>query len=379
MNGIPVARLFGFEIRIHPSWIFIVALVAVGVEREVRQIAIGIDVVSGWIIGAVTAGAFLLSVLAHELAHGVVARRRGIEVGPITLYFFGGSASFQLESDRPRDEAAIALAGPVASLAIGVFLVIVALVANATGQPAGQTVAVIAYVLAVLNLILGGANLIPAYPLDGGRLVRAAVWARKGDERAGARAAAASGRYVGWVLVAAGLLLILVDQDVFDGLMLGLSGWFLGGASRGISRRLAVQELLKDVRVGDVMDKEVGTVAPHLTVDTFADRLLEGGEGLAMPVLRDDVVVGLIGASQLRRLRRKAWQTTRAEDLMIVPPALQVVGPEDTLWSALDRLRRTGLDGLPVVEDVRLLGVVTRKAIVKTIQNRAQTEGVSLR
>jgi Zn-dependent protease/predicted transcriptional regulator len=378
VNGIPVARLFGFEIRIHPSWIFIVALVAVIVEREVRQIATGIDSITAWIIGAVTAGAFLLSVLAHELAHGIVARRRGIEVGPITLYFFGGSASFQLESDRPRDEAAIAFAGPVASLAIGVILVVIAFTANATGHPVGETVAVITSVLAVLNLILGGANLIPAYPLDGGRLVRAAVWARKGDERAGARAAAASGRFVGWTLVAAGLVLVLLD-DVVDGLMLGLSGWFLGGAARGISRRLAVQELLKDVRVGDVMDKEVGTVAPHLTVDTFGERLLEGGEGVAMPVLRDEVVVGLIGASQLRRLRRKAWQTTRAEDLMVVPPTLPLVGPEDTLWSALDRIRRSGLDGLPVVEGMRLLGVVTRKAIVTTIQTRAQTEGVSLR
>jgi Zn-dependent protease/predicted transcriptional regulator len=378
VNGIPVARLFGFEIRIHPSWIFIVALVAVLVEGQVRNIAPELDAVSGWVVGAVTAAAFLVSVLAHEMAHGIVARRRGIDVGPITLYFFGGSASFQLESDRPRDEAAIALAGPVASLGIGIFLVVLAFATNATGHPAGQATAVVALVLAVLNLLLGGVNLIPAYPLDGGRIVRAAIWARKGDEREGARAAAASGRFVGWALVAAGLVLVL-KEDVVDGLMLGLSGWFLGGASRGILRRLAVQELLKNVRVGDVMDKEVGTVAPHLTVDTFADRLLEGGEGLAMPVLQDEVVVGLIGASQLRRLRRKAWPTTRAEDLMVVPPTLPLVGPEDTLWSALDRLRRTGLDGLPVVEGVRLLGVVTRKAIVATIQSRAQIEGVSLR
>lgn len=378
MNGIPVARLFGFEIRIHPSWIFIVALVAVLVEGQVRNLAPELDPVSGWVIGAVTAAAFLLSVLAHEMAHGIVARRRGIDVGPITLYFFGGSASFQLESDRPRDEAAIALAGPVASLGIGILLVVLAFATDATGHPAGQAAAVVALVLAVLNLLLGGLNLIPAYPLDGGRIVRAAVWARRGDERDGARAAAASGRFVGWALIAAGLVLVLLE-DVVDGLLLGLSGWFLSGASRGISRRLAVQELLKNVRVGDVMDKEVGTVAPHLTVDTFADRLLEGGEGLAMPVLRDEMVVGLIGASQLRRLRRKAWQTTRAEDLMVVPPTLPLVSPEDTLWSALDRLRRTGLDGLPVVEGVRLLGVVTRKAIVATIQSRAQIEGVSLR
>jgi Zn-dependent protease/predicted transcriptional regulator len=378
VNGIPVARLFGFEIRIHPSWIFIVALVAVIVERQVREIAAGIDVVSSWIIGAVTAGAFLISVLAHELAHGVVARRRGLDVGPITLYFFGGSASFQLESDRPRDEAAIAFAGPVVSLVLGVLLVVAAFALDTVDHPATQAAAVIALVLAVLNLILGGANLIPAYPLDGGRIVRAAVWARRGDEREGARAAAASGRYVGWALIGAGLVLVL-QNAIVDGLMLGLSGWFLSGASRGISRRLAVQELLKDVRVGDVMDKEVGTVAPHLTVDTFADRLLEGGEGIAMPVLRDEEVVGLIGASQLRRLRRKLWQTTRAEDLMVVPPTLPLVGPEDTLWSALDRIRKSGLDGLPVVEGMQLLGVVTRKAIVATIQTRAQTEGISLR
>jgi Zn-dependent protease/predicted transcriptional regulator len=378
VNGIPVARVFGFEIRIHPSWIFIVALVAVIIEGQVRILAPDMDAVSRWLIGALTAGAFLLSVLAHEVAHGVVARRRGIDVGPITLYFFGGSASFQLESDRPRDEAAIALAGPLASLVIGALLVLIALALYVTREPAVEPALVIALLLAVLNLILGGVNLIPAYPLDGGRLIRAAVWARKGDEREGARTAAATGRFVGWGLIAAGLVLVLLE-DVVDGLMLGLSGWFLGGASRAITRRLAVQELLKDVRVGDVMDKEVGTVSPHLTVDTFADRLLEGGEGLAMPVLRDDVVVGLIGASQLRRLRRKAWQTTRAEDLMVAPPTLPLVGPEDTLWSALDRLRRTGLDGLPVVEGVRLLGVVTRKAIVTTIQSRAQIEGVSLR
>jgi Zn-dependent protease len=378
MNGIPVARLLGFEIRIHPSWIVIVALVAVLVEREVRVVAPDSDVVVGWIIGAVTAGAFLLSVLAHELGHGVVARRRGLDVGPITLYFFGGSASFQLESDRPRDEAAIALAGPIVSLAIGVILIALAFLADLVNAPLFEAAALVGLVLAVLNLILGGVNLIPAYPLDGGRLVRAVFWARRGDERQGAAVAATAGRYVSWVLMAAGVAVILLG-DTVDGLMLGLAGWFLGGASRGITRRLAVQELLKGVRVSDVMDREVGSISPHLTVDTFADRLLEGGDSQAVPVLRDDAVIGVIGVSQLRRLARKAWETTRAEDLMIGPPALPLLGPDDTLWSALDRLRRTGLDGLPVVEGMRLLGVVTRRAIVVTIQNRARTEGVSLR
>jgi CBS domain-containing protein len=204
------------------------------------------------------------------------------------------------------------------------------------------------------------------------------VWARTGDERRGAKAASLSGKFAGWVLIGAGLILIVMGRQT-DGLMLGLSGWALGAASRGINRRLAVQELLKDVRVADVMERDVDTVPPNLTVDTFAERLLDGVGGLAVPVLRDDELIGLIGSSQLKRLGRRSWPTTRAEDLMVAPPELPLCGPDDTLWSALDRLRRTNLDGLPVVEGVRLLGVVTRRAIVTTIQSRAQTEGVSLR
>jgi Zn-dependent protease/CBS domain-containing protein len=378
VNGIPVARLFGFEIRIHFSWIFIVALIAVFVADRIAQLEPASSVLVRWVIGGAIAGAFLLSVLAHELAHAIVARRRGVEVGPITVYFFGGSASFQLESDKPRDEAAIALAGPVVSLVIGGILVLVALLAGTTTDPVAEVIGAVAIVLAALNLLLGGVNLVPAYPLDAGRLVRAVVWARTGDERRGAQAAASTGRFAGWTMIGAGLLLIFLERQT-DGLMLGISGWALSSASRGITRRLAVQDLLKDVRVGDVMERDVATVPPNLTVDVFADRVLDAAQGGAVTVLRDDEVVGLVGARQLRRLARRAWATTRAEDLMVTPPALPLVGPDDTLWSALDRLRRTNLDGLPVVEGLALLGVVTRRAIVATIQTRAKLQGVSLR
>jgi CBS domain-containing protein len=161
--------------------------------------------------------------------------------------------------------------------------------------------------------------------------------------------------------------------------MLALSGWFLGSTSRGIDRRLMVQDLLTGVKVEDVMEREVASVSPSLTVDTFGDRLLEGGDGSAMPVLADDGIVGLIGATQLRRLRRAAWSTTRAEDLMVSPPRLTFLDARDTLWSALDRLRRTGLDGLPVVDAGALLGIVTRQGIAETIQNRAKLRGVVIR
>lgn len=378
MNGLPVARLFGFEIRIHLSWILIAALVTVLVVSQLEANAPGLAAPARWVAGAVIAVAFFLSVLAHELGHGIVARRRGLEVGPITVFFFGGSASFELESDRPRDEALVAVAGPVVSLAIAALTGVLAVLAEATGDDTLGAIGLVALVLAALNLILGVANLVPAYPLDGGRLVRAIFWARTGDERRGARAAASSGRYVGWMLVAAGLTVILVGGETADGLMLGLSGWLLGSAARAIDRRLRVQELIADVRVGDVLERDAATVPPGLTVDTFADRITGGAEGSAVPVIRDDRIVGVIGNSQLRRLRRASWATTRAEDVMVEPPS-PGLAPGDSLWSALDRLRRTGLDGLPVFDAGAFVGLVTRRLIATTIQDRAKLRGVTIR
>src|SRR4051812_749753 len=119
MNGIPIARLFGFEIRLHPSWIVIVAVITVLVVGQMETAAPSVPVPLRWVTGALVAAAFLVSVLAHELGHGIAGRRRGVDVGPITLYFFGGSASFQVEADQPRDEIVVALAGPAVSLAIG--------------------------------------------------------------------------------------------------------------------------------------------------------------------------------------------------------------------------------------------------------------------
>jgi Zn-dependent protease len=378
MNGIPVARLFGFEIRIHPSWVLIVAFISVVVVGQLDDQAPDLPVAGRWVVGAVIAAAFLLSVLAHELGHGVAARRRGLDVGPITVYFFGGSASFQLESERPRDEVAIALAGPLVSLAIGGLLAIVGFAASATSVAVVQAIGGVAIVLAALNLVLGGANLVPAYPLDGGRLVRAIVWARSGDERKGSRAAAMAGRLSSWALLGAGFAIILA-RDTWDGLMLGLSGWFLGSASRAILRRLDVQDLLEGLSVGDVMERGVSSIPPNLTVDTFAQRVLDGSDAPALPVVSDEQIVGIVGIAQLRRLRRGSWSTTRAQDLMVAPPLLPIVAAGDTLWSALDRLRRSGLDGLPVAEGAGLLGVVTRQAILATVQSRARLRGISLR
>jgi Zn-dependent protease/predicted transcriptional regulator len=377
VTGVPVARLLGFEIRIHPSWIFILAILTVFVVGRLETDAPGVPVVVRWLTGAVIALTFLGSVLVHELGHATVARRRGLDTGPITLYFFGGSASYEIEPDRPRDEAAVALAGPAISLVVAVVLGAIGIGFQAVGGELALAVAIVLLLLAVLNLVLGGVNLIPAFPLDGGRLVHAAVWGRTGDERKGARATAAAGRVIGWTLVGAGLVIVLNDDPV-NGVMLGIAGWMLSTTARGIDRRIAVESLVRDVRVAEVMERDVPTISSQLTVDTFADQLL-GQAGIAMPVVRGEEVIGVLGPSHLRRLGRRRWPSKRAEDVMTALGSSGVLAADDGLWPALQRMRRAGVDGLPVLDGHALTGVLTIRSAAAMIQSRAKAAGITLR
>ena len=377
MNGIPVGRVLGFEIRVHLSWVLILALVAVVTVGQLELAAPDAEPVLRWAVGALIAAAFFASVLAHELGHGLVARGRGLATGPITLFFFGGSTAFDHDTDRPADEAAVAVAGPLVSIAIGVVLSVAALLIGGARDELLQATAAAALTLGVLNLLLGGINLVPGFPLDGGRILRAVIWARTGDRQRGTRIAATTGRVIGWLLVGAGLAVVL-GGDPTNGILLGLSGWFLGNASRAVVRQQAVEELLRAVTIEEAMERDVPTVASQLTLDTFADQLFGGpggggGEGgpSVVPVVRNDAVVGVIGPAQLRTVGRSSWTTTRAEQLMIDAADVPVLSPTDSVWSGLDRLRRSGLDGLPVADSSGVLGMLTRRAVVRTIQARS--------
>ncbi|HEY7524790.1 MAG TPA: site-2 protease family protein [Candidatus Limnocylindrales bacterium] len=378
MNGIPVARILGFEIRVHPSWIFILAILSVLVVGRLEVDAPAIPIAVRWLIGAVIALAFLASVLLHELGHATVARRRGLRTAPITLYFFGGSASYDIEPEHPRDEAAVALAGPAVSLAVATVLGAAGIGLQFLDEPAALAAGIVLILLALLNLVLGAVNLIPAFPLDGGRLVHAAVWGRTGDERRGAHATATAGRVVGWGLVAVGLLVVL-DNDPFNGVMLGLAGWMLSTTARGIDRRITVENLLRGVRVDEVMERDVPSVPSQLTVDTFAEQLFTGESGTAYPVVRGDQVVGVLGASQLRRVSRGKWASMRAEEAMTALSGMGALAPDEGLWQALQRMRRAGVDGLPVLDGTVLAGVLTLRSVAAAVQARAKVAGVSLR
>ncbi|MFL5727693.1 MAG: M50 family metallopeptidase [Chloroflexota bacterium] len=377
MSGIPVARLFGIEIRIHFSWVFIVAIITATVGGRLTSLQASADAPLAWGIGIAASLLFMVTVVVHELAHALVARRSGMAVESISVHFIGSPATVDVRAETPRGEAAIALAGPLTSLAIGVVFVGLAVLGVLSGIEAAEIAADVLVIVGTLDLVLAGVSLVPAYPLDGGRVVRAIGWARTGDPRRGATTAALVGRGIGWLLVAAGLAVILLGETV-DGIMLGLIGWFLGASSRSLDRWVVLDSLIAGVRVDEAMEAELDTISPGLTLDTFGAQVLDGTLGPALPVLRGDELVGLVGAGQLRGVPRRDWPMTRTSEVMVDLANVPTIGPAESLTDALERLRTSRLDGLPVLDGGDLRGVLTRRSIALALRARADLRGVTL-
>ena len=375
MNGVPVARILGFEIRLPISWLFIVAIVAVTVHDRLADVQTGVEPQVGWIVGLLGGLGYLASVIVHELAHAVVARRDGATASVLVIQFIGSPAAVDVVGTTPRAEAAAALAGPLASLVIALAcsaLAVVALVAAAS-VPASDVFVIVA----ALNLILAGVSIVPAFPLDGARLVRAVAWARTRSQRSGTRIAGLVGRYAGRVAMVGGLGILLAGETV-GGILLGLVGWFLMSSARSVDRWLILDELVQGMSVGEAMEKELETIAPQLTLDTFAGRVLDGTVTPILPVVRDDVLLGIVGLTQLRAVAVRNWASTRTEDVMIGKPDMPTAEPEDRLTDALERLRQSHLDGMAVLDGGVLRGVLTRRSIAALLHARAEGRGQAL-
>lgn len=378
MDGLPIARIAGIEIRISLAWVFLLAIVTVLGAQGASEAAPELPAAVEWVIGGGVALGFLLTVLAHELAHTLVARRRGVPADTVVIGFIGGTSPFDLEGRTATDEIAIAVSGPLLSLAIGAVLVGVGLLGR-DGEGVAGAVANGVLVVGVLNLVLGSLSLLPGMPLDGGRAVRALSWARSGDARRGSRVSAAIGRFTGWGLVAIGAAVVLLTGPA-EGLMLMSLGWLVTTGARGLERRLALETLLEGVVVRDAMERDVPRVGPHLTLDTFADRLAgprQAAGATTIPVVAADRVVGVIPADRVRRVGRRRWATTRASDVMVDASAAPLLDGDEPLWEALESLRRAGVDGLAVMHGTFLEGVLTRRSAANAIRDRLRARAGS--
>ncbi len=368
--GWRVGRIAGIDLSIHPSWLVIAFLVTYSLaEFQFPAEFRGWSTTAYWLVAAATALLFFASVLAHELSHAILARRFGLKVQGITLFIFGGATSIDSDSRTPREEALIAVAGPATSILIGLALLGIDLVVD---QP--QAAALLGW-LGFINLMLGAFNLIPGFPMDGGRVLRAILWKVRGNRLAATRSAAVVGRLFAYLLIGLGVYLALrPGGSIFSGLWLALIGWFLSNAAEATVAQAGVESSLSGVRVRDAMDLDPPSVAPNEPVTELVQERLLRGEDRSFLVRHDDGgLAGIVTLGDVRRLPRDDWAAARVTDIMTRHTELATIGPDAPLADALRLIQEREVGQLPVVADEHgrdAMGLVTRRGILRLIEAR---------
>ncbi|MCZ7436084.1 site-2 protease family protein [Micromonospora sp. WMMC241] len=315
--------------------------------------------------GLAAAVVFFLGLLAHEVSHAVVAKRNGIEVEGITLWLFGGVAELKGEAKDPGAELRIAGVGPLVSLVIGVvFGAIAVAVAVAGGH--GLLLGALSW-LAGINVLLALFNVLPAAPLDGGRLLRAAVWKATGDRTRASVVAAGAGRVLGIVLIGLGLWRFLSGAG-FGGLWLALIGWFLIGAAGQEERQARMGDALRGIRVGDVMTPQPQTASGDLTVADFVDHYLFAYRHSALPLTENDRPVGLVTLDRVRGVAADRRPSTTLAEVSCRADELVLARPDEQLTELLPRLNECTDGRALVVVDGRLVGIVSPSDISRAVQ-----------
>ena len=367
-SGWKIARVAGIDLAVHPSWLVIAFLLTFSLaDAFFPRLIPGWTAGQYWLLGAGTAFLFFASVQAHEFSHAIVARRLGLKVAGITLFIFGGATTIETDSRSARDEALIALAGPIASLAIGGLLLALGAV-----LPQPEIRALVGW-LGVINIVLGAFNLVPGYPMDGGRVLRAILWRASGDPLTATRHAAIVGRVVGYLMVAGGIYWALRSRDIGSGLWLALVGWFLATAAEATLQQAGVERSLTGIRVRDAMDVTPPAISPNESVaDLVSERMLRGDDRSFLVQHPDGGLAGMVTLGDVRRLPRESWADRRVTDIMTRFGDLATIGPDAPLVDALRLIQEREVGQLPVIgEEARQpLGLVTRTGILRLIEAR---------
>ena len=364
-------RLLGFEVKLDLSWIFLAVLVtwtlAAGYFPSAHP---GLGTPAYWSMAVIGALGLFASIVLHELSHSVVARGYGMQIAGITLFIFGGVAEMREEPPSARAEFFMAIAGPIASLVLaGLF----ALLAGMTGGETSAIGIVFGY-LALINLILAVFNMVPAFPLDGGRALRAVLWGWKDDIRWATRITASMGFAFGLFLMALGLMSLL-GGNVIGGLWWGLIGLFLAGAARASASQLETKATLAHERVAARMTRDPVTVTPDMELRDFAELALARGHRL-YPVVSEGRLIGQIETRVLSGLARDRWPGMTVRDRMMPAGEMPHLGADATLADAMDLMTRTGRSRLLVTAGdgppLHLAGILVLRDILRVLELRAE-------
>jgi Zn-dependent protease len=386
-SGFRIGRAFGIDIRVDWSWLFIFALITWNLRAVFGQSHPGWAPVQVWGIALIAALLFFASVVGHELAHSVVAKARGIPVRNITLFLFGGVSNIQRDPDSPKAEFWMAIVGPLTSLVLGGLLL---LLAGATAGPvstltdptrvmAGMSpLTMLLLWLGSINITLGVFNLVPGFPLDGGRVLRSILWAAIGDLRRATRWASGVGQVIAWAMILAGIGMVFGVQIPFfgtglvSGVWLAFIGWFLNSASAGSYQQVVVHDILRGVPVERIMRVNPPTVPTTISVSSLVHDHVMGTDDYGFPVLDGDRLAGIVTLEDVRKVARQNWDTVTVREIMTPFDQLVTAAPDEDLADAMDRLTQRDVRQLPVLRGTELVGLLRRQDIMKWLQLHAE-------
>lgn len=372
-GSLRLGRIRGIEIGIQPSLLLAFLLIAWTLAGQwLPDLLPGRSDTTYLLLAICGALGLFLSVLIHELGHSFTAQARGIRVTSISLFIFGGVANIAREPETPRDEFWITIFGPLTSFALA------ALAGGAwyAARDLSAPVAALALILLLINLQLGAFNLIPGFPLDGGRILRSVLWAATGNLLRATRIASATGQVIGYGFIVFGLYRMLVEHDYVGGLWIVFIGWFLQNAAETTYRQLRDEQVFRGVRVAQVMAPDPVTIEPGATVARLVDEYILGRRLRGVPVLLGDRLLGLITVTDVQRVPREAWGQTYVSEAMTRAAALRTLRPTDDLTVAIQLLGAGQLHQAPVLDEAgRLVGMLSRADVIRYFQQHPSLGG----
>ncbi len=371
-SGVRIGRIFGIPIYLHASWVIIFVLITLSLEGQFSHEHPQWTNAQHWTLGILTSLLFFGSVLFHELSHSVVAIHYKIPVVSITLFVFGGVARISREPSRPVQEFNIAIAGPLASFFLaGVFYGLARIF------PYSEMLGALVNWLGWINLQLALFNLVPGFPLDGGRVFRSIVWGITKNFSRATRVAGTSGKLIAYALILFGVGYGLAGKGQWiSGLWLAFIGWFLLTAAQESVAQVAIREALLGLRAADVMSHEIPTVPRDISLEDYGAEVLRTGRRCHL-VVTDDRLVGMMNVHTLNGVPRHEWAHTSVQAVMIPRDKILWASPEEPLLAVLERLLSADVNQMPVVTGTgdgtsHIVGMLTRDSILRVIQTRTE-------
>lgn len=368
-QGIRIGRILSIPIYLDLSWILIFGLITLSLALQFTKEFSSWSTAGHWGVGIVTSLLFFGSVVFHELAHSVVAQHYKIKVLSITLFLFGGLARIAQDPSKAVQEFNIAVAGPLASAFLALFFYGVKLL-----LPGHEMVGAVTDQLVFTNKWLAIFNLLPGFPLDGGRIFRAMVWGATKDFTRATRVAGASGKLIAFAMIIAGVWMSI--SSGWEYIWLAFVGWFLLNAAQASVAQVTIRETLSGLCAGDVMSHEVPTIPGNMSLEEYSSEVLRTGRRIHI-VTMDDRLVGLMNVAALNTVPREEWSMNSVQAVMVPREKILWASPEEPLQRLLERLIAADVNQMPVVSHgndgaAHIVGMISRDAILRVIQTRSE-------